>query len=126
MKNFVERNKFHQFKKLKNLSIEFRRNDTEAEQKFWEIVRAKRFKNLKFLRQKIIGEFVLDFYCHELKLGIEIDGKVHEDLKERDSERDNYLRKNFNVKIIRIKNNFILKSNKEEIINYLNKIIQMI
>ncbi|MDQ1281818.1 MAG: hypothetical protein QG630_169 [Patescibacteria group bacterium] len=123
MKTLIPRNKFHQFKKLKNISINLRKNDTKAEQKFWNIVRTKRFNNLKFLRQKIIGEFIVDFYCHELKLVIELDGEIHKGLRERDTERNNYLKNNFGLNIIRIENKFILENTKEEIEAYLIKII---
>lgn len=126
MKTIIPRNKFHQFKKLKNISINLRKNDTKAEDKLWNIVRAKRFNNLKFLRQKIIGEFIVDFYCNELKLAIELDGEIHKELKERDTERDNYLKNNFDLNIIRIQNKFILENKKEEIEAYLIKIIEMI
>lgn len=126
MKTIIPRNKFHQFKKLKTISINLRKNDTKAEQKFWEIVRAKRFNNLKFLRQKIIGEFIVDFYCNELKLIIELDGEIHKGLRDRDLERDNYLKNNFDLKILRIENKFILDNEKEEIKSHLIKIIEMI
>lgn len=117
------KNNFHQFKKLKEISRDLRKKDTKAEQKLWEIVRNKRINNLKFYRQKIIGEFILDFYCHSLKLGIELDGKIHTDLKERDIERDNYLKNNFNIKIIRIENDFILNNDFDTIKNYLLKFL---
>lgn len=117
------KNNFHQFKKLKEISRDLRKKDTKAEQKLWEMVRNKKINNLKFYRQKIIGEFILDFYCHSLKLGIELDGKIHIDLKERDKERDMYLKNNFNIKIIRIENKFILENNSEDLKNYLLSIL---
>jgi very-short-patch-repair endonuclease len=49
------------------------------------------FKNLKFRRQRVIEGFVVDFYCNELKLAIEIDGKVHLRQKEYDEIRQTLL-----------------------------------
>ena len=102
------------YKKLFNVSRDLRNNQTKAEEIFWDIVRNKQVNNLKFLRQKIIGEFVVDFYCDELKLIIEIDGKIHDNLKEKDKERENIL-KNLNYKILRFENDFILNNTKEKI-----------
>lgn len=122
----IPRNKFHQFKKLRDRSRELRKTDTIAEQKLWEILRRKNLNNLKFYRQKIIGEFILDFYCHELRLDIELDGEIHKNLKERDVERDRYLIQNFNLKIVRLDNNFIIKNSEENIKEYLIKSIKML
>jgi len=50
---------------------------TIAERKAWEILRDRRMLGFKFRRQHIIHGFIVDFYCHELKLVLEIDGKGH-------------------------------------------------
>ena len=59
----------------------------------------------KFRRQYSVNHFVIDFYCHELKLAIELDRDVHDepDQKEYDKERQKYLEA-FGIKFIRIKN----------------------
>jgi len=56
----------------------------------WERLRARRFGGLKFRRQHPVGAYVLDFYCAELALGIEVDGGVHRtaDARTYDAERD--------------------------------------
>lgn len=98
------------YKKLYVPAVELRKHQTWSERKMWQILRGRNFENLKFLRQKILGEFIVDFYCHELKLAIEIDGEIHAKQKDRDNERDNYLKNNFNLNILRYKNNFILNN----------------
>jgi len=50
---------------------------TIDERKAWEILRDRRVLGFKFRRQHIIHGFIVDFYCHELKLILEIDGKGH-------------------------------------------------
>ncbi|MFN0156492.1 MAG: endonuclease domain-containing protein [Bacteroidota bacterium] len=79
----------------KTVARELRRNQTHGEALFWKAVRGRRFHGKKFLRQHPIlvdvsGRetfYVADFYSAELKLVIEIDGKVHEYQKERDTLR---------------------------------------
>ncbi|MEI7562795.1 MAG: DUF559 domain-containing protein [bacterium] len=56
------------------------------------------------MRQKPIGNYILDFYCHKLKLGIEIDDCSHERKRDEDMIRTNYLNK-LGIKIIRYTNN---------------------
>jgi len=70
-----------------------RHNATDAENLMWKILRAKRFMNLKFRRQHVIAPYILDFYCHELGLVIELDGSQHgtDDGVEYDAERTQFL-----------------------------------
>ena len=56
---------------------EFRKNPTKAEALLWEQLRNKRLGGFKFRRQHPIAGYVLDFYCFEIKLGVELDGAVH-------------------------------------------------
>ena len=70
---------------------ELRQNMTPAEKILWEHLRAKRFNGLKFRRQQIIEGFIVDFYCHSLRLVIEIDGEIHDKQKQYDTERDQIL-----------------------------------
>ena len=70
-----------------------RHNATDAENLMWQILRAKRFMNLKFHRQHVIKPYIVDFYCHEIGLVIELDGGQHntEDGKEYEAERTKFL-----------------------------------
>jgi len=64
-----------------------RKEATETEIIVWDALRNRRFLNLKFRRQHLIEGFVVDFYCYELRLAIEIDGAVHNNQKDYDALR---------------------------------------
>ena len=70
-----------------------RHNSTDAEHLMWQLLRAKRFMNLKFRRQHVIKPYIVDFYCHEIGLVIELDGSQHgtDDAIEYDAERTKFL-----------------------------------
>jgi len=70
-----------------------RHTATDAENLMWQLLRAKRFMNLKFRRQHVIAPYILDFYCHEIGLVIELDGSQHgtDDAIEYDAERTKFL-----------------------------------
>lgn len=70
-----------------------RHTATDAEQLMWQILRGKRFMNLKFRRQHVIKPYIVDFYCHEIGLVIELDGSQHgtDDAIEYDAERTKFL-----------------------------------
>jgi very-short-patch-repair endonuclease len=72
--------------KLKELARELRNNSTQSEIKLWQFLRNKQMHGYDFHRQKPIDNFILDFYCHELMLGIELDGYSHtlEEVYEKD------------------------------------------
>lgn len=89
-----------------------RRNQTESEEIFWQQLRNRKINNLKFLRQHPfiyqavnfkLYYFIADFYCAEKKIIIELDGKIHDEQKEYDENRDLIL-KEMNLKVIRFKN----------------------
>lgn len=77
---------------------------TKQEGKVRNLLLRKKWTWHRFLRQKPIGRYVLDFYCHELKLGIEIDDRSHEYKYKEDEMRTQYLEK-LGIKIIRYTNN---------------------
>jgi very-short-patch-repair endonuclease len=64
-----------------------RKSMTVSERILWGELRGKKFKGLKFHRQKPLSHRIADFYCPKLKLVIEIDGKIHEKRAECDAER---------------------------------------
>ncbi len=84
---------------------ELRKNQTKAEEIFWEMVRNKGFLGLKFRRQHQIGHYIVDFYCHSERLIIEFDGEVHNTSVQRkkDEKRDKYL-KSLGNKVLRFSN----------------------
>jgi very-short-patch-repair endonuclease len=62
---------------LKKVSRQLRNNMTEAERLFWSRVKGKQLSGAQFYRQKIIGNYIVDFYCPQAKLVVEIDGGQH-------------------------------------------------
>ncbi len=90
---------------------QFRSEMTPAERMLWLKLRGKQFQNLKFRRQHGVGPYIVDFYCPEKSVVIEVDGDVHADEKkqEQDKQREEYLKK-LGVKIIRYFNNGIFKN----------------
>ena len=104
-------------KELFDLARELRRNETEAEKILWNALRSRRCGGLKFRRQHPVKEFILDFYCHEYLLGIEVDGSVHstDDAREYDLNRTAEL-EDLGIYIIRFKNEEVL-SNLPEVLN---------
>ena len=84
----------HYNKELKSRARELRNNPTKAERKIWyELLSGRNFGGLKFLRQRVIEDYIVDFFCKELRIVIEIDGKSHDfdDLISYDIERENRL-----------------------------------
>jgi len=75
------------------------------ELKLWLRIKNKQLKGYKFRRQYSIGNYVVDFYCQELKLAVEVDGDSHynEASIEYDKAREKYLQK-FGIRIIRFSN----------------------
>ncbi|WP_303926071.1 endonuclease domain-containing protein [Draconibacterium sediminis] len=67
-----------------------RNHGTAAEATLWKILRQSQVGGYKFRRQHSIGKYIVDFFCFELMLAIELDGEVHADLNSiaRDTERD--------------------------------------
>ena len=68
-----------------------RNNSTMAEVKLWNELKGRKAGGLKFRRQQGVGTYILDFYCPELKLGVELDGNSHEMKQEYDKERTLFL-----------------------------------
>ncbi len=102
---------------------ELRKNQTEAEKYFWKhILKREQFSHLTFLRQKPIGHFIIDFYCAKLQLGIEIDGEIHNTQIERDEERDENLKQEFGVKILRYRNEEVLNNTKKVLEDFIEKV----
>lgn len=70
-----------------------RREQTPAERVLWEALRDRRLDHLKFRRQVPMDIFILDFYCRDLKLIVELDGAIHAEPSQaaHDQNRDAYL-----------------------------------
>ena len=104
-----------------------RRKNTRCESILWQKLRNKKLNGAKFHRQhaikfKIDGRkrfFVADFYCSELKLVIEIDGKIHERQKDYDELRT-YIINTIGIKVIRFKNEEV-ENNCENVVSKITK-----
>jgi len=70
-----------------NLAKHLRQSMTDAEQLLWQRLRYRQLQDCKFRRQAPIGDFVVDFVCHERKLIIELDGGGHTRRREQDASR---------------------------------------
>ncbi|MCF8347951.1 MAG: DUF559 domain-containing protein [Bacteroidales bacterium] len=87
--------------KLKERARELRKAGNLSEVLFWNRVKNKGFRGFDFDRQKIIGNYIVDFFCTNCNVVIEIDGSSHDDKQEYDAERDRYLKK-LGLKVIHI------------------------
>jgi len=89
---------------------QMRRQATDAEALLWRLLRGRRIANAKFRRQHFFSPYILDFYCHELKLAVELDGGQHnlEADRRRDARRDAYLAEH-GIRVLRFWNNDMLR-----------------
>ena len=95
-------------KHLTALARENRRTPTHAETLLWQkVLRGKQFEHYKFLRQKPIVDYIVDFYCAELRLVIEIDGDSHAEQIEYDAQRTRFLT-SLGLQVIRYANRDVL------------------
>ncbi len=83
---------------------------TDAELLLWSRIRRKQLKGKQFHRQKIIGNYIADFYCPETKLVIEVDGGQHYEAegKDKDHMRDDYM-KRLCINVLRFSDRDVLK-----------------
>lgn len=90
---------------------ELRKSMTMAEQELWKHIRKNQLDGFRFRRQHPVAQFILDFYCHDSKLAIEVDGLIHDqrDQKLYDQERDIVIHE-LGVKVIRFKNEDIFQN----------------
>jgi very-short-patch-repair endonuclease len=104
------------YKTILTFARQLRKNQTPAEKLFWDKVRNRRLFKKKINRQFIIEHanvvgnkrfFIVDFYCHEKKLIIELDGKIHDYQIAYDLEREDILRQ-MGFQIIRFNNEEVL------------------
>ncbi len=96
-------------KYLKQRRQRLRNNATEAEILLWCYLKNRQLKGRKFRRQTSIKNYIVDFYCPEEKLVVELDGESHfeEENTEYDKKKDEYLN-GIGIKVIRIENQEVL------------------
>ena len=98
---------------------ENRKQPTEAEEMLWAHLRGQRLHGFKFRRQHPIGDYIADFYCHECKLIVELDGEYHNDKGQiQYDESRTYELKELKVNVIRFTN--------REVLNDLHSVLEKI
>ena len=96
---------------LKKIARGLRNNSTLGEVLLWKKLRNKQMLGYDFHRQKPLDQFIVDFFCHELSLAIEIDGASHEadEAQEKDAARQERL-ESLGVKFLRFKESDVRKN----------------
>lgn len=103
--------------KLKPLAREKRHEPTLAEDKLWQQLRNRRLDDLKFRRQYVIDRFIVDFYCAEYFLAVEVDGDIHNYTCEEDAIRQEVI-KAYGIHVLRFKN--------DDVIHEIDKVLHQI
>ena len=86
-----------------------RSNATEAEQRMWLALRAKRFGSAKFRRQKVIGPYIVDFAARDPMLVVESDGDTHAERRGYDFQRTEFLEQQ-GYRVIRVGNSDVIQN----------------
>ncbi len=106
-------------KNLKQIARKLRSNTTSAENILWRYIRKKQIYNIQFYRQKVIGNYIVDFFAPAINLIIEVDGDYHDCLEQhgQDQARDLY----FNALKV-----FVLRLRNQQIATEIQDTIQVI
>jgi very-short-patch-repair endonuclease len=111
-------------KKTKNQRRFLRKNMTKWEVRLWNDLKGKKMFGLKIRRQFGVDNFIIDFYCPELKLAIEVDGDVHHfsDKKKADKAKDDYMNE-LGIKMVRVQNSDF-DEDYETVLKYLERVFK--
>ena len=99
-------------KSLNKSARNLRNNSTPAEKRFWKVLRQMHFyQEMVFNRQKPIGKYIVDFYCHEQQLVIEIDGDTHyhDSAQIHDRSRTGYFQSQ-GLRVVRFTNRDVMEN----------------
>jgi len=99
-----------------------RKNMTKTEELLWDKLKGKQILGLRFRRQHPIDIFIADFYCHEARLVIEIDGDIHNYSIEFDDGREAEIEE-YNIKVIRFSNDQVI-NDIESVVNNIRTAVQ--
>jgi len=105
------------WEKLKPMARQMRKEPTEAEELLWQCLRNRQLLGFKFRRQHSVERFIVDFYCAEAGLVIEVDGPVHQYQKEEDFIRQTFIESQ-GLRLLRFSN--------DDVFNKLDTVIQQI
>lgn len=105
--------KAHNKTSLKDIRRDLRLESTPAEEVLWQKLRNRKFLKLKFKRQHSVGNYIVDFYCANPRIIIELDGSVHSEKEQKlkDNHRDSNL-KGMGFIVLRFSNNEVLNDSK--------------
>jgi very-short-patch-repair endonuclease len=103
---------------LKERAKALRKAGNLAEVLLWQQLKNNKLLGLDFDRQKIIGNYIVDFYCASEDLVIEVDGSSHDNKEEYDAQRDAFL-EGLNLKVIHITDRDV-KTKLDEVMQFLN------
>ena len=114
--------KLYNKKELTHLRRKLRKQPVSAEKLLWQKLRRKQL-GVKFRRQYSINRYIIDFYCCEQKLAIEIDGATHSTKleREKDLKRQQYI-ESLNIKLLRYNNSDVYSHIEKILVNILNNI----
>jgi very-short-patch-repair endonuclease len=112
-----------QWNKVKNIAREMRKQGTIAEKKLWKELRNHKIVNMKFRRHHAIGKYIVDFYCREIKLIVEVDGEIHEYQRDEDTLRQNYLEE-LEYNVMRFSNEEVI-SNTEKVMKEIEDFVRL-
>jgi very-short-patch-repair endonuclease len=102
---------------MRNRARSLRREMTEAEKRVWEAIRRDQCDGLRFRRQEVLGQYIADFYCPARKLVLEIDGSSHDGSEAQcyDRERTESLFEARGLRVVRLRNEAVLKATPHQI-----------
>ena len=100
----------HYNPKLKALAAQLRSQGTKSEILLWNQLKGGQMNGLRFIRQKPIGDFIVDFYCKEVGLVIELDGLSHQynEVMDMDERKQSYL-ESIGLKVIRFEDEDVIR-----------------
>jgi very-short-patch-repair endonuclease len=110
--------------KLKPVARTMRREPTSAEAALWEALRDRKLAGARFRRQQPSGRFIVDFYCAEARLILEVDGPIHEQTSETDAARERSLAA-AGFHMLRFTNHAVLKT-KPQVLRQIAAFLQQV
>jgi len=114
---------FNRFE-IKERRRSLRKNMPSAEIVLWSKLKGGQLKDLKFRRQYSVGKFIVDFYCPNYKLAVEVDGQSHGDSEKKDKERQKFI-EGYGIKIIRV-TNYKVYNNLNLVLEYILRTVREI
>ncbi|MBI4262312.1 endonuclease domain-containing protein [Candidatus Uhrbacteria bacterium] len=115
--------RYHYAKKARENAQILRKNLTDAERVLWKRLRSRQLAGYKFRRQFPIDSYILDFYCPEHRIAIELDGSQHIEEQHAHDEKRLHVLQQSNIRVLRFWNNDVLNNIDgvlQEIVNTVN------